>query len=80
MGGELGDRLRTLEGTDPLLTGVPSASQFDVIELSGTQFKVPPNGVHYTEKLMPISKWSVGSAIVMSSNVVSYTATLTARS
>mmetsp|Transcript_3210 Transcript_3210/g.6741 ORF Transcript_3210/g.6741 Transcript_3210/m.6741 type:complete len:81 (-) Transcript_3210:216-458(-) len=80
MGGEHGDRLRTIEGTDPLLTGVPSAFQFAVIELSGTQFKVPSNDVLHTEKLMPISKWSVGSVIVMSSNVVSYTATLTARS
>mmetsp|Transcript_4884 Transcript_4884/g.10232 ORF Transcript_4884/g.10232 Transcript_4884/m.10232 type:complete len:222 (+) Transcript_4884:76-741(+) len=70
MDGEHGDRLRALRGTDPLLTGVPSASQFAVVELSGTQFKVSPNDVLTTEKLKPLSKWSVGSVVRMSDNVV----------
>ena len=47
-----------------------AASQFAVVELSGTQFKVAPNDVLHTEKLKPLHKWSVGSEVVMSSNVV----------
>ncbi|GMI11576.1 hypothetical protein TrVE_jg8550 [Triparma verrucosa] len=71
MSGKHGEHLQLLENEkDPVLAGSPLASEFAVLELSGSQFKVCVGDVLTTEKLKPVSKYFVGAEIDMTDNIV----------